>query len=115
MTISRRMLQMNLDVSSGPSVTPAVQVPNGATKVTLQFLYSGLDSEVAVSMHQSLDGGNFDLCLNENDEPVTVSLDPSSSSMTINITDLLTTWFRFSIDPQSATTGIIEKIYVLME
>jgi len=109
------MLQLNLDVASGSAFTPAVQVPNGATKVTIQFIYSGLDAEVAVSMQQSLDGGNFDLCLNESDEPVTINLDPSFSSMTVNISDLLTTWFRFLLDPLTATTGIIEKIYILME
>jgi len=115
MAIARRMLQLNLNIADGNSVTPAVQVPNGATKVTIQFAYSNLDAEVAVSMHQSLDGGNFDLCRNESDEPVTIVLDPLTTSMTLNITDLLTTWFRFSIDVQTATSGIIEKIYVLME
>jgi len=109
------MLQLNLNIADGNSVTPAVQVPNGATKVTIQFAYSNLDAEVAISMYQSLDGGNFDLCRNESDESVTITLDPATTSMTINITDLLTTWFRFSLDVQSATEGVLEKIYVLME
>ena len=115
MSIARRMLQLNLNIADGNSVTPAIQVPNGATKVTVQLAYSNLDAEVSVSMYQSLDGGNFDLCRNESDEPVTISLDPTATSMTLNITDLLTTWLRFSLDVQSATEGTIEKIYVLME
>ena len=115
MTIARRMLPLNLNIAGGNAVTPAIQVPNGATKVTIQFTYTNLDAEVSVSMHQSLDGGNFDLCRNESDEPVTITLDPASSSMSLNITDLLTTWFRFSIDVQTATEGTIERIYVLME
>jgi len=115
MSVARRMLQLNLNIANGNAVTPAVQVPNGASKVTIQFTYSNLDAEVSVSMHQSLDGGNFDLCRNESDEPVSIILDPTATSMTLNITDLLTTWFRFSIDVQTATEGIIEKIYVLME
>ena len=115
MSIARRMLQLNLNIDDGNVVTPAIQVPNGASKVTIQFAYANLDAEVSVAMHQSLDGGNFDLCRNESDEPVTIVLDPLTTSMTLNITDLLTTWFRFSIDVQTATSGIIEKIYVLME
>ena len=79
MSIARRMLQLNLNIADGNSVTPAIQVPNGATKVTVQFAYSNLDAEVSVSMYQSLDGGNFDLCRNESDEPVTISLDPTAT------------------------------------
>jgi len=109
------MLQLNINIADGNVVTPAIQVPNGSSKVTIQFTYSDLDAEVAISLHQSLDGGNFDLCLNENDEPVTINLDPDNTSMSLNITDLLTTWFRFSIDIQTATTGTIHKIHLLME
>ena len=115
MPIARRMLHLNLNIANGNSVTPAVQVPNGATKVTIQFSYVNLNADVALSMHQSLDGGNFDLCRNESDEPVSITLDHTTTSMTLNITDLLTTWFRFSLDVLSATNGTIDKIYVLME
>ena len=115
MSIARRILLVNLNIADGNSVTPAVQVPNGATKVTIQFSYSNLDADVALSIHQSLDGGNFDLCRNESDEPVTITLDHTTTSMTLNITDLLTTWFRFSLDVLSATAGTINKIYILME
>ena len=115
MSITRRILLVNLNIANGNAVTPAIQVPNGATKVTIQFSYSNLNADVALSMHQSLDGGNFDLCRNESDEPVTITLDHTTTSMTLNITDLLTTWFRFSLDILTATTGTINKIYVLME
>ena len=109
------MLALNLPVSAGNSVTPAIQVPNGATKVTVQFTYSGLDADVVLSMHQSLDGGTFDACLNENDEPVSITLDHQFTSMTLNIIGLLTTWLRFTLQVQDATSGFIEKLNVLME
>ena len=115
MPIARRLLQTNLQVPNGSAMTSAIQIPNGATKLTIQFSYSGLDDDVTLSMHQSLDGINFDLCMTENDEPVLITLDHTFTSMTMNVADLLASWIKFSLDPCNATTGTIEKLYILMQ
>jgi hypothetical protein len=115
MSTSRRLLQTNFQISAGNTVSVPVQIPNGSNSLTIQFVYCGLDSDVTLTMHQSLDGANFDLCVNESDEPVSITLDKSFTSMTMNVTDLLTSWIKFSLDTASATTGILEKILILMQ
>lgn len=114
MAIARRMIQCNMAISDGNATTPAIQVPNGATKLTIQFSFFGLDDNVSITMLQSLDGVNFDTCMNENDEPVSMSLDHSFSSMTMNIADLLTAWIKFSMDVGEATAGSLDKIFLTM-
>ena len=114
MATARRMIQCNLDVSAGNAASPYIQIPNGATKLTIQFVYSGLDADVTMTMHQSLDGVNFDTCVNDADDPISITLDYTFDSMTLNITDLLTTWIKFVLDVGDATTGTIQKLYVMM-
>jgi len=114
MATARRMIQCNLDISDGSASTPYIQIPNGATKLTIQFVYSGLDDDVTMTMHQSLDGVNFDTCVNDADDPISITLDASFDSMTLNVTDLLTTWIKFVLDVGSATTGTVQKLYVMM-
>ena len=114
MATARRMIQCNLDVSAGNAASPYIQIPNGATKLTIQFVYSGLDADVTMTMHQSLDGVNFDTCVNDADDPISITLDYTFDSMTLNITDLLTTWIKFVLDVGTATTGTIQKLYVMM-
>jgi hypothetical protein len=115
MSIARRLIQLNLPVSTGNMDTPAIQIPNGATKLTIQFNYSGLDDSVTMSLLQSIDGVNYDTCVNDNDEPVSITLDPNFTSMSLNITDLLAAWIKFSLDPVDATTGSIDKLFILMQ
>jgi hypothetical protein len=115
MSIARRLLQTNLQISDGPAMTSAIQIPNGATKLTIQFNYSGLDASVSMSLLQSIDGVNFDTCVNDNDEPVSITLDPNFASMSLNITDLLSAWIKFSLDIGEATTGTIDKLFILMQ
>ena len=114
MSTARRLLQTNFQISQGNAVTNPVQSPNGSTNITVQAVYSGLDADITLTVQQSLDGANFDTCVNENDEPVSVILDHSFTSMTINIADLLTSWIKFSLNVGDATTGLLEKIYILM-
>jgi len=114
MATARRMIQCNLDVSAGNAASPYIQIPNGATKLTIQFVYTGLDADVTMTMHQSLDGVNFDTCVNDADDPISITLDYTFDSMTLNITDLLTTWIKFVLDVGTATTGTIQKLYVMM-
>jgi hypothetical protein len=115
MSIARRLIQLNHPVPAGNTNTPAIQIPNGATKLTIQFNYSGLDASVTMSLLQSIDGVNYDTCVNDNDEPVSITLDPNFTSMSLNITDLLSAWIKFSLDIGVATTGNIDKIYILMQ
>ena len=114
MSLARRMIQCSLPVSAGNASTPYIQIPNGATKLTIQFVYSGLDADIVLSMNQSLDGFNFDACVNEDDAPITITLDKDFTSMTLNVADLLTTWIQFSMDIGDATTGNLDKLYVMM-
>ncbi|MEI6884303.1 MAG: hypothetical protein WCO02_07440 [Bacteroidota bacterium] len=114
MSIARRMIQCSLPVSAGNASTPYIQIPNGATKLTIQFVYSSLDDDIVMSMNQSLDGFNFDACVNEDDAPITITLDKDFTSMTLNVSDLLTTWIQFSMDVGEAKTGSLDKMYVIM-
>ena len=114
MSIARRMIQYSLPVSAGNASTPYIQIPNGATKLTIQFVYSSLDDDIVMSMNQSLDGFNFDACVNEDDAPITITLDKDFTSMTLNVADLLTTWIQFSMDVGEAKTGSLDKMYVIM-
>ena len=115
MTIARRLLQTNLQISDGPAMTSPVQVPNGATRFTIQFNYADLDDFVDMTLLQSIDGLNYDTCFNDNDEPVTITLDPNFDSMTLNITDLLAAWIKFSLYVGDASTGSIDKLFILMQ
>ena len=114
MAIARRMIQCSLPVSAGNASTPYIQIPNGATKLTIQFVYSGLDDDITLSMLQSLDGVNFDNCVNEDDAAISIVLDKDFTSMTLNVADLLTTWIQFSMDVGLAKTGTLEKLFVMM-
>jgi len=114
MSLARRMIQCSLPVSAGNASTPYIQIPNGATKLTIQFVYSGLDADIVLAMNQSLDGFNFDACVNEDDVPITITLDKDFTSMTLNVADLLTTWIQFSMDVGEAKTGTLDKMYVIM-
>ena len=114
MSIARRMIQCSLPVIGGDALSPYIQIPNGATKLTIQFVYSGLDADITLTMLQSLDGLNFDTCVNEDDAAITIVLDKDFTSMTLNVADLLTTWIQFSMDIGDATTGNLDKLYVIM-
>ena len=114
MAIARRMIQCSLPISGGDANTPYIQIPNGATKLTIQFVYSGLDADIILTMLQSLDGVNFDTCVNEDDAAITITLDKDFTSMTLNVADLLTTWIQFSMDVSEAATGTLDKLYVMM-
>ncbi|NCA77980.1 MAG: hypothetical protein EOM90_16765 [Alphaproteobacteria bacterium] len=113
MSISRRLVNCNLNIAEGNTYTPYIQIPNGATNITIQFVYSGLDANISCTMQQSLDGSNFDSCANSDDIPVCIELDHTAPSMTMNVTDLLTTWIRFYVEVGDATVGSLDKLYIL--
>ena len=93
--------------------TPSVQIPNGCTKITVQFMYHGIDSTVGCTMYQSLDGLNFDECRTVDEMPIYLGLDIGSISMTLNVSELLTTWIRFYITIGDATLGTLDKFMIL--
>jgi hypothetical protein len=113
MSIARRLVNCNLDIADGDGYSPYIQIPNGALNITVQFVYHDLDANISCTMQQSLDGINFDSCANSDDVPVQIDLDYTAPSMTMNVSDLLTTWIRFYVEVGDATTGILDKLYIL--
>ena len=93
--------------------TPSFQIPNGCTKITVQFMYHGIDYPVGCTMYQSLDGLNFDECRTVDEMPIYIELDIDSVSMTLNVSELLTTWVRFYVSLGDATTGKLDKFMIL--
>jgi hypothetical protein len=93
--------------------TPSVQIPNGCTKITVQFMYHDIDYPVGCTMYQSLDGVNFDECRTVDEMPIFLQLDIDSVSMTLNVSELLTTWVRFYVSLGDATTGTLDKFMIL--
>jgi hypothetical protein len=113
MPLARRLVNCNLATADGDAFTPYIQIPNGATKITVQFIYTSLDSDITCTMQQSLDGYNFDTCTNDEDTQVAIVLDKDFPSMTLNVSDLLTTWIRFKVEVGNATTGTLEKLHLI--
>jgi len=113
--IARKMVLCNMDLASiGPAAyTPAVQVPNGATKITVQFKYKLISSPVMITLFQSLDGLTYDKCETIDEMPIAIELDVASTSATLFITELLTTWLRFKVERGYSMQGTLEKFLVL--
>jgi hypothetical protein len=115
--VQRRMVLCNIDISDigviDYAMTPAVQIPNGATKITVQFKYGSITSPVTCTLFQSLDGLTYDLCETVDEMPISIILDVASTSATLNISELLTTWIRFKVEKGSAIAGTLNKFLVL--
>ena len=117
--VQRKLVLCNMNIADifplpgSAEFTPAVQIPNSATKITVQFLYHGIDFPVGCIMYQSLDGVNFDECRTIDEMPVKIDLDIDSVSMTLNVSELLTSWIRFLVSVGDATTGTLDKFLVL--
>lgn len=114
MSVSRKILPLNLAAAVEPAYTPAILVPDGATYLTVQFIYAlGGDGSPIVTMEQSNDGNHFDTVSDPAGSAVSFTLDPSDSSATLNITNLLAQWIRFSISFAADSSGSIESVTVL--
>ena len=117
--VQRRMVLCNMNLhdiyyhTSGYAMTPSVQIPNGSTKITVQFKYHGLWDPVVCTLYQSLDGINFDECESIDEMPVEINLDKNSSSATLNISELLTTWIRFKVTAGNCAEGVLDKFLCL--
>ena len=117
--VQRRMVLCNMDIAdimglpNTAEFTPAVQIPNGATKITVQFLYHGIDYPIGCTMYQSLDGVNYDECQTIDEMPIIIHLDIDSVSMSLNVSELLTSWMRFYVTIGDATAGRLDKFLVL--
>ena len=117
--VQRKLVLCNIDIAAVSALpgsqqfTPAVQIPSGSSKITVQFMYHGIDFPVGCTMYQSLDGVNFDECQTIDEMPVKIDLDIDSVSMTLNVSELLTSWIRFLVSVGDATTGTLDKFLVL--
>ncbi len=113
--VARRFCLCNMDISSlgANANTPAVQVPNGATKMTVQFNYKFITSPVLVTMMQSVDGISYNECHTVKGMPVTIKLDTASTSATLLMSELSAKWIRFKVEKGSSSHGTLEKLFVL--
>ena len=117
--VQRKVVLCNMKVADilllpgTAAFTPSVQIPNGCTKITVQFMYHDIDYPVGCTMYQSLDGVNFDECRTVDEMPIFLQLDIDSVSMTLNVSELLTTWVRFYVSLGDATTGTLDKFMIL--
>jgi len=114
MSLSRKILPLNLAAAVEPAYTPAILVPDGATYLTAQFIYAlGGDGSPVVTLEQSNDGNNFDIVSVPSGSIVSLSLDPSDSSASLNISNLLAQWIRFSISFAADSTGSVASLILL--
>ncbi len=113
--VARKLVLCNMDIGSlgASAFTPCVQVPNAGTKITVQFKYKLITSPVLVTLFHSLDGIIFDECQTIDEMPIAIELDVASTSATLFITELLTSWIRFKVEKQSSIHGTLEKFIVL--
>jgi hypothetical protein len=113
MAFTRKLTQLNILASGGNVNSPAYLVPNGSTRITAQFTYSGLSVDASLTLQQSTDGKNFDPVLDITGEPVTLILDKDNASATVNLVNLLTLWIRFQVDFAASVAGTISSVQYL--
>jgi len=113
MAFTRKLIPLNIPASGGNVNSPAYLIPNGSTRITAQFIYSGLAADATLTLQQSTDGKNFDPVLDLAGEPVTLILDKDNASATVNLVNLLTLWIRFQVDFATATAGSLSSVQFL--
>ncbi len=114
MPVSRKILPLNIAAAVEPAYTPAILVPDGATYLTAQFIYApGGDDSPVVTMEQSNDGNHFDAVSDPTGSAVSLALNSSDTSATLNITGLLAQWIRFSISFAADSTGTVISVTIL--
>lgn len=115
MAYQRKIIQLNISGAGGDTYTPVFLVPDGSSKITAQFVYTGLLVNPILSLEQSTDGKNFDPVLDLSSVPLTLSLNKNNPSATVNIVNLLTMSIRFKIDFDPTETGSITSVTYLTE
>lgn len=113
MPFTRKIIPLNILALDGNINSPAWMIPDGSSKITAQFTFSGLAADATLSMQQSTDGANFDPVLDIAGEPVTLVLDKDNASATLNLVNLLTLWIRFHIDFAASGAGSINSVQYL--
>jgi len=113
MAFTRKLIPLNIPASGGNVNATAYMVPDGSTRITAQFTFSGLTVDATLSLQQSTDGKNFDPVLDIAGEPVTLILDKDNASATVNLVNLLTLWIRFQVDFAGSGAGIIQMVQYL--
>ena len=113
MAFIRKLIPLNIPASGGNANSPAYMIPDGATRITAQFTYTGLALDATLSLLQSTDGKNFDPVLDLAGDPVTLVLDKDNASATVNLVNLLTLWIRFQVDFATGGDGSINAVQYL--
>jgi primase-polymerase (primpol)-like protein len=113
MNFVRKLIPLNILASGGNANLPFYMVPNGSSKITVQFKFSDLATNATLTLQQSANGSDFDPVFDSSGNPVTLLLDKDKSSATINLVNLLTLWIRFQVDFAAAETGSIDSVQYL--
>jgi hypothetical protein len=115
MAYERKIIQLTINGSGGDTYTPVFLVPDGSSKITVQFTYASLAYDTTLYLEQSADGKNFDPVLDISSVPLTLVLNKLNPSATINIVNLLSMAIRFKVDFNAAETGSISAVAYLTE
>ena len=115
MSFKRQIIPLNILASNGNVDTPSFLVPDGSSKITAQFKYTGLSADATLSVLQSTDGSAFDPVLDMNGDAVSLVLDKNNTTATINLVNLLTMSVAFRISFASATTGSLISVTYLTD
>ena len=107
MSYKRKITLLTINGSGGDTYTQVFWVPDGSSKITVQFTYASLVYDTLLYMEQSADGKYFDPVLDISSVPLTLVLDRLYPSATINIVNLLTLAIRFKVDFDVAETGSV--------
>ena len=109
----RQHILLSIEAAAEPVLSVPVMVSPGKM-ITLQFLCSLTAAEATiVTLLQSTDGLHFDIVSDASGDPLTLPLDPSDNSATLNIINLLTQWLRFHIEFPEGETGAVHSVNLI--
>lgn len=116
MTFKNTNININIPAGYQAVFSQPLMVPDGASKITVQFFHtlSGPEQKAAeIRLLQSTDGIHFDPLNDANNSQLTVSIFSDSKSATLNILGLLTLWIQFQFNFYEDVTGSIDNCNVL--
>jgi len=82
--------------------------------IVLQAVYSGVDSEITISVQQSMDNENWDNVRDDLGDAYTFGVggDPDSGNLCIAFERIHAVYFRVRVLPGDATEGVVTLNYV---
>ena len=116
MHFAHRQINLNIAQPAASGTSQPVMVPDGASKLTIQFFHSLSNpgaNAATISLEQSTDGRHFDPCTDASGNPIAISLQSDALSATINLLGLLTLWVRFRYEIHADTTGRLASCNML--